>query len=131
MVIRVKHSGFLPRQGWQLCRVIGGSFAVKWVAAFGCNGWQLCRVIGGSFAVKWVAAFGCNGWQLCRVIGGSFAVKWVAAFGCNGRQLCREIRRLACFLYLIADIANKIHCLYCGTYIVCHCDCHCLFYSTG
>ena len=45
MVIRVKHSGFLPRQGWQLCRVTGGSFAVKWVAAFVCNRWQLCREI--------------------------------------------------------------------------------------
>ena len=30
MVIRVKHSVFLPRQGWQLCRVTGGSFAVKY-----------------------------------------------------------------------------------------------------
>ena len=52
MVIRVKHSGLLPRQGWQLCRVTGGSFAVKWVAAFVCNGWQLCREIRSTYSEK-------------------------------------------------------------------------------
>ena len=45
MVIHVKRAGWLPPQGWQLCRVMGGSFRVKWVAALPCNRWQLCREI--------------------------------------------------------------------------------------
>ena len=45
MVIHVKRAGCLPPQGWQLCRVMGGSFRVKWVAALPCNRWQLCREI--------------------------------------------------------------------------------------
>ena len=42
MVIHVKRAGYLPPWGWQLCRVMGGSFRVKWVAALPCNQWQLC-----------------------------------------------------------------------------------------
>ena len=45
MVIHVKRAGYLPPQRWQLCRVLGGSFRVKWVAALPCNQWQLCREI--------------------------------------------------------------------------------------
>ena len=45
MVIHVKRAGYLPPWGWQLCRVISGSFRVKWVAALPCNQWQLCREI--------------------------------------------------------------------------------------
>ena len=45
MVIHVKRAGYLPPWGWQLCRVMGGSFRVKWVAALPCNQWQLCREI--------------------------------------------------------------------------------------
>ena len=30
VVIHVKHAGYLPPWGWQLCRVMGGSFAVKY-----------------------------------------------------------------------------------------------------
>ena len=45
MVIHVKRAGYLPPWGWQLCRVMGGSFRVKWVAALPCNRWQLCREI--------------------------------------------------------------------------------------
>ncbi len=42
MVIHVRRAGYLPPWGWQLCRVMGGSFRVKWVAALPCNRWQLC-----------------------------------------------------------------------------------------
>ena len=42
MVIHVKRAGYLPPWGWQLCRVMGGSFRVKWVAALPYNQWQLC-----------------------------------------------------------------------------------------
>ena len=33
VVIHVRRAGYLLPWGWQLCRVMGGSFRVKWVAA--------------------------------------------------------------------------------------------------
>jgi hypothetical protein len=61
---------------WQLCRGIGGSFAVESVAALPWNQRQLCRGISGSFAVERVAAFAWNQWQDSPGIGGSFRVEY-------------------------------------------------------
>ena len=83
MVIHVKRAGYLPPQRWQLCRVIGGSFRVKWVATLPCNRWQLyCEIcidgknrrmpveLTGLWLVKWLPIDGVtNSSYSCKIIG--------------------------------------------------------------
>ena len=57
LVIHVKRAGYLPPWGWQLCRVMGGSFRVKWVAALPCNQWQLCCEIRNPFIESFNGSF--------------------------------------------------------------------------
>jgi len=65
-----------PREGWQPCHGIGGSFAVESAAAFVWNRWQACYGISGNFRVERVAALPWNQWQDSPGIGGSFAVEY-------------------------------------------------------
>jgi hypothetical protein len=65
-----------PREGWQPCHGIGGSFAVESAAAFVWNRWQACYGISGNFRVERVAALPWNQWQNSPGIGGSFAVEY-------------------------------------------------------
>src|SRR5260370_28725878 len=70
-----------PREGWQPCHGIGGSFAVESAAAFVWNRWQACYGISGNFRVERVAALPWNQWQNSPGIGGSFAVEYALVAG--------------------------------------------------
>src|SRR5260370_42154037 len=76
-----------PREGWQPCHGIGGSFAVESAAAFVWNRWQACYGISGNFRVERVAALPWNQWQNSPGIGGSFAVEYaiIESSASNGR----------------------------------------------
>ncbi len=71
-----------PREGWQPCHGIGGSFAVESAAAFVWNRWQACDGISGNFRVERVAALPWNQWQDSPGIGGSFAVEYALRSDC-------------------------------------------------
>src|SRR5260370_876497 len=74
-----------PREGWQPCHGIGGSFAVESAAAFVWNRWQACYGISGNFRVERVAALPWNQWQNSPGIGGSFAVEYAPRRALSGR----------------------------------------------